>query len=164
MRVLMVGGADRGIALAGELVAAGHAVRIAGDESRQAAIEEAGCEFWSGTPDRIGSLRYALENVTALLWLLGDVDREELHGSRLEMMLERTIDTTARGVIYESFGRYGTKGAEIVARMATKNEIPYVLIENDPVDGDGWRQAVLAGIDAITSTDRAAIQHRAMQA
>jgi NAD(P)-dependent dehydrogenase (short-subunit alcohol dehydrogenase family) len=159
MRVLIVGGARRGLALAGELVAEGHAVRIAADEPRRAEIEAAGCECWVGDPDRIGSLRYALENVTALLWLLGDVDREELHGSRLEMMLERTIDTTARGVIYESFGEYGDQGAEIVVRMATKNEIPYVLVADDPADEEAWQRAVLAGLDAITSTDRAALQH-----
>jgi NAD(P)-dependent dehydrogenase (short-subunit alcohol dehydrogenase family) len=159
MRVLIVGGAERGLALAGELVADGHAVRIAADESRRQEIEAPGCECWIGDPDRIGSLRYALENVTAVLWLLGDVDREELHGSRLEMMLERTIDTTARGVIYESFGKYGEQGAEIVVRMATKNEIPYALIADDPEDDAAWKRAVLAGLDAITSTDRAALQH-----
>jgi hypothetical protein len=159
----MVGGAERGLALAAELVTDGHAVRIAGDESTRAAIEAAGCECWIGTPDRIGSLRYGLENVTALLWLLGDVDREELHGSRLQMMLERTIDTTARGVIYESFGKYGEQGSEIVTRMATRNEIPFVLVEEDPASGSAWHDAVLAGLNAITSADRAEIQHEAMQ-
>jgi hypothetical protein len=159
MRVLIVGGAQRGLALAGELVGDGHAVRIAADESRRSEIEAAGCECWIGDPDRIGSLRYALENVTALLWLLGDDDRSELHGSRLQMMLERTIDTTTRGVIYESFGKHGEQGAEIVVRMATKNEIPYVLVSDDPAGGDEWKRAVLAGLDAITSTDRAALQH-----
>ena len=163
MRVLIVGGAERGLALAGELVGDGHAVRVAGDESSRAEIEAAGCECWIGTPDRIGSLRYALENVTVLLWLLGDVDREEFHGTRLEMMMERTIDTTARGVVYESFGKYGEQGAEIVARMATRNEIPYVLVEDDPENGDAWHRAVLAGIEVITSADRAEIQHEAMQ-
>lgn len=163
MRILIVGGAQRGLVLAGELIAEGHAVRIAGDESRRAEIESAGCECWIGTPDRIGSLRYALENVTALLWLLGDVDREEYHGSRLEMMLERTIDTTARGVVYESFGKYGEQGSEIVARMASRNEIPYVLVAEDPSSGTAWRDAVLGGLDAITSADRAEIQHEAMQ-
>src|SRR6478672_153084 len=99
MRVLMVGGAERGLALAGELVKDGHAVRIAGDESTRAAIEAAGCECWIGTPDRIGSLRYALENVTVLLWLLGTAtgpNVEALHGPRLRMMLDKTTDTTVR--------------------------------------------------------------------
>lgn len=158
MRVLIVGGARRGLTLAAELVSQGHAVRIAGDEAQRTAVEDAGGEFWLGTPDRIGSLRYALENVTALFWMLGDVDRPELHGSRLEMMLERTIDTTTRGVIYESFGTHGAAGSEIVLRMATKNEIPYVLVGEDPGDDEAWRQAVFAGLDAITSTDRATLQ------
>ena len=65
----------------------------------RAAIEAAGCECWIGDPDRIGTLRYALENVTILMWLLGtatgaDAERvAALHGSRLQMMLEKTTDT-----------------------------------------------------------------------
>ena len=34
-------------------------------------IEAAGGECWIGTPDVVGTLRYALENVTILMWLLG---------------------------------------------------------------------------------------------
>src|SRR5919107_1832137 len=103
VRVLMVGGGCRGLALARSLVAEGHAVRaVTRDESRRAEIEQAGCECWIGDPDRIGTLRYALENASVLLWLLATVDVAQLHGSRLAMMLERTVDTTVRGVLYES--------------------------------------------------------------
>ena len=66
----------------------------------RAGIEAAGAECWVGTPDRIGSLRYALENVSLLMWLLGTASGggRELHGRRLEFMLSQTIDTTVRGV------------------------------------------------------------------
>ena len=68
----MVGGGCRGLALARTLVAEGHAVRaVTRSPKRRAEIEGAGCECWIGDPDRIGSLRYALDNVTVLLWLLG---------------------------------------------------------------------------------------------
>ena len=68
----MVGGGCRGLRLARTLVAEGHAVRaVTRSQARRAEIEAAGCECWIGDPDRIGSLRYALDNVTVLLWLLG---------------------------------------------------------------------------------------------
>lgn len=164
MRVLLVGGGigiggsgSRGLELARRLLAEGHAVRAAVDEEHRAAVEGAGCECWVGDPDRIGTLRYALENVTVLCWLLADVDAPELHGARLEMMLERTIDTTARGVIYESSGPHGEAGSEIVTRMASKNEIPFVLVNADPGDTDVWLEELLAGIASIVEIDRSAL-------
>ena len=164
MRVLLVGGGigiggsgSRGLELARRLVADGHAVRAAVDEEHRAAVEAAGCECWVGDPDRIGTLRYALENVTVLCWLLADVGAQELHGSRLEMMLERTIDTTARGVVYESSGLHGETGSAIVTRMASKNEIPFVLVDVDPGDTEVWLDATLAGIESIVAVDRATL-------
>src|SRR6266540_7289203 len=104
----MVGGGCRGLRLARALMADGHAVRaVTRSEARRAAIEAAGCECWIGDPDRIGTLRYALDNVTVLLWLLGTASGPNaavLHGSRLRMMLEKTTDTTVRGVLYEAAG------------------------------------------------------------
>src|SRR3954451_4110902 len=97
--MLMVGGGCRGLALARDLVAHGHAVRaVTRSEERRAAIEETGAECWIGDPDRVGTLRYALDNATILLWALGTASGEAegvaaLHGSRLAMMLERTVDT-----------------------------------------------------------------------
>ena len=128
-RVLIVGaGSCRALALTRELVAEGHAVRGVTRGAHREAIEEAGGEAWIGDPDVIGTLRYASENVTLLLWLLGGVEQPELHGSRLEMMLEKTIDTTVRGFVYED-----GPGAELVARMAEYNEIPYRIV---PRGGD----------------------------
>ena len=78
-------------------------------ESGRAAIEAVGAECWIGTPDRVASLRYALEGVTLACWLLGNACGEPdelaaLHGSRLEFFLGQTIDTTVRGLIYEAAG------------------------------------------------------------
>ncbi len=78
MRVLIVGGGCRGLDLARELVAEGHAARcVTRTEDGRAAIEAAGGECWIGTPDVIGTLRYALENVTLLFWLLGTARGDE---------------------------------------------------------------------------------------
>ena len=114
-------------------VADGHAVRSVTRGGSREAIEAAGGEAWSGDPDVIGTLRYALEGVTVLLWLLGPGGTAELHGSRLAMMLEKTIDTTARGVVYEQGPPAPDEGVATVERIAGYNEIPYRIV---PVDGD----------------------------
>ena len=154
MRVLLVGGGCRGLALTRSLCADGHAVRVVTrSEDRRADIEAAGGECWIGDPDRIGTLRYALANVTILLWALGTVDEPDLHGSRLEMMLERTIDTMVRGVVYE-----GRAGAEIVERMCRLNELPYALLDADPNDAENWVAAVRAEIDALLVAERPTVR------
>jgi uncharacterized protein YbjT (DUF2867 family) len=146
----MVGGGCRGLALARSLVADGHAVRaVTRDESKRPLLESAGCECWIGDPDRIGTLRYALDNATVLLWLLATVDVPALHGSRLEMMLERTVDTTVRGVLYE-----GRAGADVVQAAHDRHGIPIAFLEADPGDEAAWAAAARAGIDALLATDR----------
>ena len=72
MRVLLIGGGCRGLALTRALVADGHAVRaVTRSEARRAEIEAAGAECWIGDPDVVGTLRYALESVTIVVWALG---------------------------------------------------------------------------------------------
>ncbi len=145
-RVLVVGGAsERALELARSLIADGHAVRaVTSDPADRVAIEAAGGEAWMGDPDVIGTLRYALENVTVLLWLLSDDERPEIHGSRLAMMLEKTIDTTVRGVVYEAgVGGTGVSGVKTIEDIAGYNEIPYRIV---PAGGDlrGAIDALLA--------------------
>ncbi len=139
-RLLVVGGSSRrALALTESLVPEGHAVRaVTRSEANRERIEAAGAECWIGDPDVIGTLRYALENVTLLLWLLGDDERPEIHGSRLAMMLEKTIDTTVRGVVYEAGPQ---EGVDTVEHVAGYNEIPYRIV---PVGGD-----LRAAVDAL---------------
>lgn len=126
-RLLVIGGGARALALARELAPEGHALRMTTrDPARRAEIEAVGAECVIADPDVIGTLRYALDNVTVLLWLLGTVEAEPLHGSRWRMMLERSIDSTVRGVIYER----GTDAGEALTReMAEYNGIPYGIID-----------------------------------
>ena len=166
MRALIVGGGCRGLALARALVEERHAVRVVTrDEARRPAIEAAGAECWLGDPDVIGTLRYALENVTVLLWLLGTAtgDPEKvaaLHGSRLRMMLDKTTDTTVRGVVYEAAGsldqRMFDSGLAEMILAHQRNEIPYALIDADPVDTPVWQRAARAAIDDLLTARRAA--------
>ena len=159
MRALVVGGGCRGLALSSALTAAGHAVRVVTrDEGRRSDIEAAGGEVWIGTPDVVGTLRYALDNVTVLLWLLGTAagDPEKvaaLHGSRLRMMLEKTTDTTVRGVVYEAAGpllaELYESGLAEMRRARETNEIPFAVIDADPRDGPAWLAAARGAVESL---------------
>jgi hypothetical protein len=160
----MVGGGCRGLDLARSLVAEGHAVRaVTRREEARPAIEAAGAECWIGDPDVIGTLRYALDNVTVLLWLLGTARGPAervapLHGSRLRMMLEKTIDTTVRGVVYEASGSVDeaalAQGAEEVRHARRINEIPFALLRADRADGPAWVAAARDAIGAVLAGER----------
>ena len=140
-RFLIVGGGQRALDLATQLRSEGHAPRMTTrDPARRAAIEAVGGECVIADPDVVGTLRYALDNVTILMWLLGCVDAEPLHGSRWKMMLERTIDTTVRGIVYER----GTDDGEALTRqMAEYNGIPYAIID---AATDPWVPAAQAAV------------------
>lgn len=159
MRILMVGGGCRGLDLTRDLAAEGHAVRVVTRaEGRRAEIEAAGGQPWIGDPDRIGTLRYALDNVTLLLWLLGTASGPDekvaaLHGSRLNMMLERTTDSTVRGVVYEAAGTLPPEvfdsGVAEMQHANLTNEIPYALLTADPTDREAWLVAAHTAIEGL---------------
>lgn len=165
-RVLIVGCGGRGQALARALRAQGHAVRgTTRTEAGRAAIAAAGAETWIGDPDRIATLSYALDGVTVLCWLMGSArgtpeQLEALHGPRLKMLLERSIDTTVRGLLFEASGSVGAElldaGAETVRAACSYSEIPYTLLRSDPADPDAWLAGALAGVEELLAFRRAA--------
>jgi hypothetical protein len=97
-------------------------------------LEAAGIEPWLGDPDRVGSLVYAQDNVTVLCWLLGRVALAPLHGPRLRMMLEKTVDTMVRGFAYEppSDPALRAEGLAVLEAAARTWEIPVAVVEGDP--------------------------------
>lgn len=163
-RVLIVGCGCRGQALARALRAGGHAVRgTSRTEERRGAIEAAGAEAWIGDPDRIATISYALADVTILCWLMGSADGpaekvEALHGSRLRMLLERSIDTTVRGLLYEAAGSVEpgllAQGAETVRAACSYSEIPHALLDADPGDHAAWLAAAVGEIDRLLAFKR----------
>jgi len=144
------------------MVGDAHAVRITTrSEAGRAAIEATGAECWIGTPDRLATLRGALENVTILCWLLGTADGspEELgalHGSRLEYFMTQAIDTTVRGVVYEARGasvaaQMLADGEAIVRALAERNAIPVAFLTADPQDGEAWLSDARAAVGSLLS-------------
>lgn len=158
-RILIVGGGCRGRRLAAALAGDGDAVRITTrTEAGRAAIEATGAECFVGTPDRIASLRYALEGVTVLCWLLGSASGAAeavaaLHGPRLESVLSQIVDTTVRGVVYEAAGTVAAatlaEGARLVAVKAATNRVPERRLDVDPADGEAWLAGARAAIDSL---------------
>jgi hypothetical protein len=158
-RILMVAGGCRGRRLAAEMIVAGHAVRITTrSESGREAIENSGAECWVGTPDRLATLRGALDSVTIACWLLGSAkgspqELGALHRSRLELFLTQAIDTTVRGVVYEARGTSTPaadllEGERVVRRISERSMIPRAFLTADPADAEAWQAA--AG-DAVHS-------------
>jgi uncharacterized protein YbjT (DUF2867 family) len=161
-RILIVAGGCRGRRLAAAMVEEGHVVRItARGEGSRAAIEAAGAECWIGTPDRLATLRGALDSVTILCWLLGTAtgppaQLSALHGSRLELFMTQAIDTTVRGVVYEARGADDQAellrgGERIVRALAERNAIPTAFLSVDPLDGERWLADASAAVGSLLS-------------
>ncbi|MHB8234234.1 MAG: hypothetical protein ACYDHT_06225 [Solirubrobacteraceae bacterium] len=172
-RILIVGGGCRGRRLSEQLVQRGHALRVTTrNESGRAAIEALGAECWIGTPDRLATLRGALDSVTIACWMLAAArgETEEvaaLHGSRLEFFLSQAIDTTVRGLIYDAAPARGADvtgemlrgGAALVESLTQLNAIPSAVIgdpsaaDSQASDGDeeDWIALASATVDSLLS-------------
>jgi uncharacterized protein YbjT (DUF2867 family) len=153
-RCLIIGCGCRGRSLATALIARGHAVRgTTRDPARAAAIEATGAEAVLGDPDRVGTLSGALEHVTVVCILLGSAAGTHeglaaLHGSRLDMLLSRMLDSTVRAIVYEAAGSVDADvlgaGAARVRAVCEDSRIPYALLRADTSDHAGWTAAALA--------------------
>jgi hypothetical protein len=160
-RILIVGGGCRGRRLAARLAGeGGHAVRITTrTDSARAAIEAVGAECLIGSPDRLASLRGALEGVTVACWLLGSpaggpAQARALHGPRVESFLSQAIDTTMRGFVYEAAGvtvapRIRAEGERIVRTIARRNAIPARILRGDIEDGELWQTEAWEAVDGL---------------
>jgi uncharacterized protein YbjT (DUF2867 family) len=158
-RCLIIGCGCRGRLLAAALIDSGHAVRgTTRDPERLAEIASTGAEPVVADPDRISTLAPTLEHVGVVCLLLGSAvgeaaQLEALHGSRLEMLLRKMIDTTVRGVVYEARGavdlRLLRKGSELVRSLCGDSLIPYALLAVDPADPAVWLKGATATVDHV---------------
>lgn len=145
------------------MVDQGHAVRISTrSEAGREAIEDAGAECWIGTPDRLATLRAALDAVTILCWLLstaaGSADElRALHTERLRYFLTQAIDTTVRGFVYEppaaagdlASGEPQGGGERIVRELTERNVIPVAFLSADPSDVGAWLPEASAAVHSL---------------
>ena len=160
-RILIVGGGCPGRTLAALMIERGHAVRITTRSERgRSAIEQTGAECWIGTPDRLATMRGALDHVTIACWMLAGAsgeaqELEALHCSRLEFFLSQAIDTTVRGFLYDATPGSAVPaalladGAQIVRRMTELNVIPAVVLGEDGSPGASERDWTAAATSAV---------------
>jgi hypothetical protein len=115
-----------------------------------------------GDPDVIGTLARSLEHVSVACLLLGSAagsaeQLEALHGTRLEMLLTRMVDTTVRGIVYEASGSVDAAvleaGAARVRACCDDARIPYALLRADPGDVDAWTTAAMAAVNSALDGD-----------
>jgi nucleoside-diphosphate-sugar epimerase len=143
-RCLIIGCGCRGRLLTRELIAHGHAVRgTTRDPAKRAAIEAAGAESVIADPDRVVTLAPAFEHIGVAYVLLASARGDPaLHGTRLDMLLHRMVDTTVRGIVYEARGSVDPAlleaGAARVSAFCEDARIPYALLGSDPSDHAAW--------------------------
>jgi uncharacterized protein YbjT (DUF2867 family) len=151
-RALIVGCGCRGRMLGERLLAEGWAVRgTSRREEGLVAIEAAGIEPALADPDRVGTLVELLGDVAVVYVLLGSAEGEpevlaEIHGHRLESLMEKVVDTPVRGVVYEAAGSVDTgaleAGAAIVRAAGETWRIPTEIVSDEPNDPLAWSQAM----------------------
>jgi hypothetical protein len=112
------------------------------------AIGEAGIEAALADPDRPGSVLELCGDVAVVIWLLGSATGNPeataaIHGSRLESLLEKLVDSPVRGFAYEAAGSLPettlAEGAQIVERAGERWRIPVKLLTDDR-SRPGWAQ------------------------
>jgi uncharacterized protein YbjT (DUF2867 family) len=145
-RALIVGCGCSGRALGSELLEEGWAVRgTSRDAEGLAAIEAAGIEPARADPEQPGTILELVDDVAILIWLLGSATGDsvpEIHGPRLESLLERLVETPVRGVIYEGAGTVDPKllagGAALVKNAESTWRIPVTVTETPRSSGPAW--------------------------
>jgi hypothetical protein len=121
-------------------------------------MSAAGVEGVIADPDRVATVAPVLEHVAVVCVLLGSAvgtpeEVRALHETRLDMLLTRVLDSTVRGVVYESAGAAGagvlSAGAARVRAFCEDSRIPYALLDADPDDYGGWAAAGVAAVETV---------------
>jgi nucleoside-diphosphate-sugar epimerase len=153
--VLIVGCGCRGRALGQALLADGHVVRGTTRSSLDPLLA-AGIEAAAADPDRLGTIMPQLAGVSVVCWLLGSATGDgvaDLHGPRLETLLERLVDTPVRGFVYEAAGTVDPEllrgAAAAVGEAAQRWRIPAQVVEADPADHEAWLGAMRAAVERL---------------
>jgi uncharacterized protein YbjT (DUF2867 family) len=158
-RCLIIGCGCRGQSLARSLRDRGYAVRgSTRDRLRGLELEAAGVEPFIGDPARVGTLAQSLDQVSVMCLLLGSaVARPKelalLHGTRLEMLLARSVDTSVRGIVYEASGPIDPAilcaGSQRVRAFCEDSRIPHAFIAEHPAAHRAWLTAAVEAVERV---------------
>jgi uncharacterized protein YbjT (DUF2867 family) len=157
-RALIVGCGCRGRELAADLAGRGWQVR--GTSRRPDGLEQieaAGLEGALADPGSPGTVLELCGDVAMVVWLLGSAagDSEAIatiHGSRLQSLLEKLVDSPVRGFAYEAAGSVAAEtlagGTRIVERAGETWRIPVTLLTSER-DGAGWSERTAARVAGL---------------
>jgi hypothetical protein len=117
-------------------------------------LETAGIEAVVAEPDRLGTLVPALAGVSVVCWLMGTASGSpELHGARLQTLMEHLVDTPVRGLVYEAAGtvepRLLQRGADIVLEASRTWHMPGEVVSADPAAFDEWLEAMHEAVGRV---------------
>jgi hypothetical protein len=153
--VLIVGCACRGQALAASLPE--HAFRgSTRTPDRIAELEKAGIEGVVADPDRLATIVPVLSGVSVVCWLMGTAEgAPEVHGQRLQTLVEHLVDTPVRGLVYEAAGTVDRtlleRGAHIVREASRVWRIRGEVVSADPADHEAWLGAMKEAVERTLS-------------
>jgi hypothetical protein len=153
-RALIVGCGCRGRLVGKRLLAEGWQVRgTSRYENGLVAVGEAGIEPALADPARPETVLELVGDVTVVLWLLASATGERqalsaIHGSRLERVMERLIETPVRGFVYEMKGSVDpillAHGREVMEATGDTWRVPISMVFVDPSDPHDWAE-IMAG-------------------
>jgi len=160
-RALIVGCGCRGRELGRALLEDGWAVRgTTRREEGLAPIEAAGIEPARADLDRVGTVLELVADVAVVYLLLGSIVGDpqavaDLHGPRLERLMEKLVDTPVRGVVYEAVGSVDpdllAAGVEIVATAGRTWRIPFAISRDGQNDFGEWAgQLAATGVGLLS--------------
>jgi nucleoside-diphosphate-sugar epimerase len=156
-RALIVGCGCHGRELGAELLARGWQVRGTSRGSGEAAVAEVGLEAAVADPDRPGTVLELCGDVAVVVWLLGSATGDAelvagIHGSRLERLLEKLVDTPVRGFVHESAGSAPAEvlaaGRAAVEEAAARWSIPVAAIEAER-GAAGWAEQAADAVEGV---------------
>ncbi len=122
-----------------------------------APIESAGLEAAVADPDRPGTILDLCGDVAVVVWLLGSASGDpdalaDVHGPRLERLLEKLVDTPVRAFAYEAAGTVEAveleRGREIVERASRRWRIPIGLLSGEREE-PGWARSAAAQVAGL---------------
>jgi hypothetical protein len=106
----------------------------------------------------VATLARAFDHASVACVLLGSAtgpadEVAALHTTRLEMLLNRMLDTTVRGIVYEAAGTVAAAllhgGGELVRSACERSMIPFALLTVDPADHQQWLAAASSACTSI---------------
>lgn len=108
-------------------------------ENRLAEIEAAGLEATLADPEQPATVLDLVSDIAVVYWLLGSAtgtaeNLANIHGPRLERLLERLVETPLRRFVYEAHGSVDAtilaRGAEVVRAASETWRIPVEIVES----------------------------------